>query len=274
MSDQCKEPHRTQACIWAAHTEVPCNPHNADDELQEADEVIYHQEMDHELVYPNEGKEYVLVDVHEYVQGNSHYERDTDTEFLAPMTDRVMKPEGMIKAINNDGQKNRAVKVQKVVMQASKTAQTRPVLGREEKECLATFVNVGGIDAWTLWDSGSTTTGVTPTFTQVANILVFPLNDPHILQLGTIRSQSTVNYGTEVNVTTCSSNGMIYMDVVNFDRYNMIIGTPYMRANRVLLDFKNNQVIVNGVAISATKVMVNDTDGQLHQYQATDKARE
>jgi hypothetical protein len=94
---------------------------------------------------------------------------------------------------------------------------------------MATFVNVGGIDTWTLWDSGSTTTGITPTFAQVANILVFPLNDPHVLQLGTIGSRSIVNYGTEVNVTTHGSNGAIYMDVANFDHYNMIIGTPYMR---------------------------------------------
>jgi hypothetical protein len=135
-------------------------------------------------------------------------------------------------------------------------------------------VNVGGINAWTLWDSGSTTTGITPTFAQVANILVFPLNDPHVLQLGMIGSRSIVNYGTEVNVTTHGSNGVIYMDVVNFDHYDMIIGTPYMRANRVQLDFKNNQVIVNGVAISATKVTINDTDGRLHWYRATDKARE
>jgi predicted outer membrane repeat protein len=83
-----------------------------------------------------------------------------------------------------------------------------------------------------------------------------------------------VNYGTEVNVTTHGSNGAIYMDVVNFDRYDMIIGTPYMRANRVRLDFENNQVIVNGVAISATKVTINDTDRRLRRYRATDKARE
>jgi hypothetical protein len=159
-------------------------------------------------------------------------------------------------------------------MRASKTARTRPVLGREEKKCLATFVNVGGINAWTLWDSGSTTTEITPTFAQVANILVFPLNNPHVLQLGTIRSQSIVNYGMEVNVTTHSSNGVIYMDVANFDYYDMIIGTLYMRANRVRLDFKNNQVIVNRVAISVTKVTINDTDGRLRRYWATDKARE
>jgi phosphoribosyl 1,2-cyclic phosphodiesterase len=104
-------PHKTQAQIQAAHTEIPHDPHNMDDELQDTDEVICPQDTDHESVYLNEGEEYVLVDIREYVQGNSHYEWDTDTEFLAPMTDRVMKPEGMIKAINNDGQKNGAVKV-------------------------------------------------------------------------------------------------------------------------------------------------------------------
>jgi hypothetical protein len=124
MLDQCKEPRKTQARIRAAHTEIPHDPHDADDELQDADEVIYPQDTDHESVYPNKGEEYVSVDVREYVQGNSHYEWDTDTEFLAPMTDRVMKPEGMIKAIDNDGQKNGAVKVRKAVMRASKTART------------------------------------------------------------------------------------------------------------------------------------------------------
>jgi hypothetical protein len=145
---------------------------------------------------------------------------------------------------------------------------------KEDKECLATFVNVGGFKAWTLWDSGSTTTGITPTFAQVADIPVFPLLDPHILQLGTIGSRSVVNYGTEVEVTAPGARGQIYMDIANFDRYDMIIGTPYMRHNKVQLDFENDQVIVNGVATPATKVTLADTDGRLRRYRATDKRKE
>jgi len=64
----------------------------------------------------------------------------------------------------------------------------RPVVKPEEKECLATWVNVGGLDAWTLWDSGSTMTGITPTFVEVAKIPLDTLEDPHILQLGTVGS--------------------------------------------------------------------------------------
>ena len=145
---------------------------------------------------------------------------------------------------------------------------------KEDKECLATFVNVGGFKAWTLWDSGSTTTGITPTYAQVADISVFPLSDPHVLQLGTIGSRSVVNYGTEVGVVVPGAEGTIYMDVANFDRYDMIIGTPYMRQNKVQLDFENDQVIVNGVATPATKVTLADTDGRLRRYRATDKHKE
>jgi hypothetical protein len=132
------------------------------------------------------------------------------------------------------------VKIHKAVMRASKTACARPTMTKEEKKCLATFVNIGGFKAWTLWDSGSTMTGITSMFSQVADIPVFPLLDPHILQLGTIGSQSVVNYGTEVDMMVLGAKGPIYMDIVNFDHYDMIIGTPYMRCNKVQLDFENN----------------------------------
>ena len=41
------------------------------------------------------------------------------------------------------------------------------------------------------------------------------------------------------------------MDVANFDQYNMIIGTPFIRENKVQLDFVNDWVVVNGMAILA-----------------------
>jgi hypothetical protein len=43
-----------------------------------------------------------------------------------------------------------------------------------------------------------------------------------------------------VDVTVLGAKGPIYMDIANFDRYDMIIGTPYMRHNKVQLDFEND----------------------------------
>jgi hypothetical protein len=116
-------------------------------------------------------------------------------------------------------------------MKSSKAAQLCPVMKPKDKKCLATFVSIRGFDAWTLWDSGSTTMGITPTFVQVANITVFLLSNPHMLQPGIVGSRSTVNYGTEIQVTAPGVNNTIYMDIANFDRYDMIISTPFTRAN-------------------------------------------
>jgi hypothetical protein len=116
-------------------------------------------------------------------------------------------------------------------MKSSKTSWLHPVTKPEDKECLAMLVSIRGFYAWTLWDSGSIITGITPTFAQVADITMFPLSNPHTLQLGMVGSRSTVNYGTETLVRVSGVNSTVYMDIANFDHYDMIIGTPFMRAN-------------------------------------------
>jgi len=56
----------------------------------------------------------------------------------------------------------------------------------------------------------------------------------------------------------------LYMDIVNFDRYDMIIGTPFLRKNKVILDFIKNIVIINGKESPAVKVTAKDLDPRLH----------
>ncbi|KAG6870608.1 hypothetical protein C0995_011761, partial [Termitomyces sp. Mi166 len=67
----------------------------------------------------------------------------------------------------------------------------------QEKECL---VEVNGHPAWTLWDSGSTTTGITPQFAHVNAICVHELSEPLMLQLGTVGSCAMVQFGMEVKI--------------------------------------------------------------------------
>jgi hypothetical protein len=87
-------------------------------------------------------------------------------EFIAPMFDRLAEPEDMIATVDIGKQDNGKVKMCKAIVRASKTTCTRPIIWKEDKECRATFVSIGGFEAWMLWDSGSTTTGITPTFAQ------------------------------------------------------------------------------------------------------------
>ncbi|KAG6882766.1 hypothetical protein C0992_010721, partial [Termitomyces sp. T32_za158] len=102
-------------------------------------------------------------------------------------------------------------------------------------------VQVNGYPAWMLWDSGSTTTGITPQFVHVNAIHVHELMEPLMLQLRTVGSCAIVQFGVEVKVKTLGQPTKEYVDIANFDRYDMIIGTPFMHKNKVMLDFVNNK---------------------------------
>ncbi|KAG6874565.1 hypothetical protein C0992_007463 [Termitomyces sp. T32_za158] len=153
--------------------------------------------------------------------------------------------------------------MRRVTLQKAADKLQRPQYTPQEKECLVTYVEVNGHPAWMLWDSGSTTTGITPQFTHVNAIHIHELTEPLMLQLGTVGSCAVVQFGTEVKVKTSGQPTKEYVDIANFDHYDMIIGTPFMRKNKVSLDFVNNKVIINGTPLRAERVVLADTDGRL-----------
>ena len=193
---------------------------------------------------------------------NDYYTRESDYDLLAPMTDIP---------IGKDEPGHRDIKMHKAILRVEKEDHPRLIIPPGMKECLATMTDVSGQQAWTLWDSGSTTTGITPSFVEVAKIKVFPLLNPHILQLGTVGSRASVNYGTYVHIMTHGESQEEYVDVVNFDHYDMIIGMPFMRARKVVLDFKKDMIRIGEQEISATKIMVPYTDDHIRRYRSTDK---
>ncbi|KAG6858621.1 hypothetical protein C0995_015285, partial [Termitomyces sp. Mi166 len=93
----------------------------------------------------------------------------------------------------------------------------------QEKECLVIYVEVNGHPAWTLWDSGSTTTGITPQFAHVNAIHVYELTEPLMLQLGTVGSYAVVQFSVEVKIKMSEHLTKEYVDIANFDCYDMII---------------------------------------------------
>jgi len=199
------------------------------------------------------------------VYNNDYYLQSTDEDVLAAMIEMPM---------DKSHPSSKDVKMRKVVMTVSKESHPCPTIPSNVKECLATFMKVGGQKAWTLWDSGSTMTGIIPSFVDVAKITVFPLKNPHMLQLGTIGSRASINFGAYVDVATHSALKREYVDVANFDRYDMIIGTPFMRSRKVVLNFKNDIVKIGDQAIPATKVLVPDMDDCIRRYRTTDKKQE
>ncbi|PBK86159.1 hypothetical protein ARMGADRAFT_940950 [Armillaria gallica] len=94
--------------------------------------------------------------------------------------------------------------------------------------CLLTYMNVNGIMALTLWDSGSTLTAMSLHFADVSRALVFNLIEPVTLQLGTVGSRSKINFGTMAQMELAGLTPLEYIDVVNIDCYDLLMGTLFM----------------------------------------------
>jgi hypothetical protein len=67
-----------------------------------------------------------------------------------------------------------------------------------------------------IMDSESTTTGITPAFTEIVKVPVDTLKDPHILQLGTIESCSMIKYGADVDVEIDDIKTKTHVDITWF----------------------------------------------------------
>lgn len=146
----------------------------------------------------------------------------------------------------------------KTFVRVLKDPGTRPT--HNEKRCLVTYLNVNGLDALTLWDSGSTSTAMSPPFADVSKALVFRLTNPVVLQLGTVGSRSRINFGTKSNIVSDGYTGPGYFDVVNIDKYNVIIGTPFMHEHGVVLDFKTKCIRIGNVTIPAKIIDGKEAD--------------
>ncbi|KAG6883582.1 hypothetical protein C0992_008406 [Termitomyces sp. T32_za158] len=261
FSKECKAP-RVQ--VRAAHTAAVESDAESDVEAGPEEPVLDNEEVpqdveersavdDAESVQIN-GDDYVAVDVYD----NDYYARDDEEEHMFALTEH-----------KGDGH----VRMRRVTLQKAADKLQQPHYTPQEKECLVTYVEVNGHPAWTLWDSGSTTMGIMPQFAHVNAIHVHELTEPLMLQLGTVGSRAIVQFSAEVKVKTSGHPTKEYVDIANFDRYDMIIGTPFMCKNKVVLDFVNNKVIVNGIPLRAERVVLVDTDGRLQWYQATEKHR-
>ncbi|KAH7918897.1 hypothetical protein BV22DRAFT_1023845 [Leucogyrophana mollusca] len=116
---------------------------------------------------------------------------------------------------------------------------------------MARYITLNGFRAYTLFDSGSTTNSVSPQVTEVVKLPVFQLDNPVTLQLGCIGSRSKIFYSCNVTAVFGPLSVDHYFDVTNIDRYDCIVGNPWMREHRVLLDFANDAIVINGVPIPA-----------------------
>jgi Retroviral aspartyl protease len=99
---------------------------------------------------------------------------------------------------------------------------------------------------YTLFDSGSTTDAISPDFTQVASLPVKQLDKPVTLRLGCSGSRSKVNFATESCIEFASITIDTYLDIANLDKYDSILGTPFLWKHGIQLDFETQEIVIHG----------------------------
>ena len=135
----------------------------------------------------------------------------------------------------------------------------RPLLKRPEQACITAYVAINGLKAHVLFDSGSTTDSLSPDFVRVANIKPFELEDPVVLQLGCVGSRSRINYGAKAPIAIGKISDELYFDVVNPDRYDAVLGTPFLRKYGASLNFASNGIMISGDLVPALTIDEDDT---------------
>ena len=160
---------------------------------------------------------------------------DTDMVYVRAMRDKVI-----------------SIQKENPSRAAMNTKIDRPRRSKAYESCLAAYVEVNGMEAFTLFDSGSSADAISPDFAQVSDTRIHTLDKPIPLQLGTVGSRASINYGVRTSVEFGGKKEeKYYLDVVNIDRYDAILGAPFMRKFGIQLDFGSNSIVVGSATIRA-----------------------
>ena len=81
---------------------------------------------------------------------------------------------------------------------------------------------------------------LSPNFIRAVKIEPFPLDKPIGIQLAVTGSKSVINYGTNVTIKYEGRELKEYFNIINIDHYDAILGTPFLRKHKVIINFVNN----------------------------------
>ncbi|KAF8596419.1 hypothetical protein BDV93DRAFT_428366, partial [Ceratobasidium sp. AG-I] len=112
----------------------------------------------------------------------------------------------------------------------------------ESQRPITGYFRIGPTLAHVLFDSGSEADMMSPEFVRATRIKPMVLENPVGLQLALIGSRGRINFGVNAPLAIGPVVGTHYFDVVNIEKYDVIIGSPFMRKHGISVDFKHNCV--------------------------------
>ena len=99
------------------------------------------------------------------------------------------------------------------------------------------YMHINGQKAHILLDGGSMLDMISVNFATVNKLDMFQLKKPVKLQMATSGSRSVINYGVRAELKVGNLKQNRYFDIVNLDRYQVILGMPFLKEHNVLLNY-------------------------------------
>lgn len=127
------------------------------------------------------------------------------------------------------------------------TDSEQPKCNAEDCRVMVVMLTINGQQLYTLLDSGSTTSAISPEAVISSAVEVIELKQPMTLQLGMIGSKGRINHGVNTHVGLGSVSLPVYFDIANIDYYDVIIGTLFLNRNKVILDFSRFVATIIGI---------------------------
>jgi hypothetical protein len=119
---------------------------------------------------------------------------------------------------------------------------TRPPRSEKDNRCFIAKMKLHNLEAFVLLNSGCMSDSVSPEFATSANLKAHELEEPVPLQLVTVGSHSKINFGLFTDFEIGKTKDNHYFDIVNIDRYDVILSTVFMRKHGIILDFEHDEV--------------------------------
>jgi len=131
-------------------------------------------------------------------------------------------------------------------MKKSSRMLERPTWTKAETKTFVIMVKINGQEVIALLDSGCTMEAISLEMVQIVGLKVHQLTEQIPIQLGTKGSKSQINHGMKVCMKIGTVDNYHYFNIINIDRYNVIIGMVFMKQHGIVLDFEKDQVRIRG----------------------------
>ena len=123
--------------------------------------------------------------------------------------------------------------------------QDRPKDDPQRTKLITQLVKINGVDAFTLFDTGSTANAVSNDFCTVHLWPKFCLRKPLQVELGLSGSRGSIRFGTRADIAVPGVQvRKHYLDIANLSRYDAIIGKPLMAEMGIMVDPQNDCLVI------------------------------